>query len=553
MGVKGRVGHLYAPLRDGSRAHQAFRRGVALQASGQADAAIMAYRTATALKPDHADAFYNLGIALGDLGRTSDAITAWERYQVLQPGGLQAYTNLGRALINVGRAADALQHLTKGCTRYPDNPELLALSGRALLRLQQPEAALGALILASDRHLDDPALHTDLSAAFAALGHAEQAATHALTAYRLSPTPCNATTASGAMIGVGDFMEALTLADQAVAVQPRAEAHINRAIALDGMGRFEESVAAGWDAVSVAPGNPTAWHQLATCRLSHGELTPEVWEQFEWRLHLHGRPPWTADKARWVGQDVRGKTVLLHAEQGLGDTLQFVRYAGMVAARGARVVLAVQPSLVRLLGCVPGVHEVAAIGSKLPRFDLFCPLMSLPGLFGTTLDTIPSGVPYIRSARVVTGEGFRVGLAWAGNKAFAEDRQRSLALRDLLPLRSLDGVQLFGLQPGSGDVPELGITDLMAGVTDFADTAAIVAGLDLVITVDTAVAHLAGAMGKPVWMLSHYRGCWRWLQGREDSPWYPTMWIYRQERPRDWSIPMERIRHDLARLVYAMP
>ncbi len=164
------------------------------------------------------------------------------------------------------------------------------------------------------------------------------------------------------------------------------------------MGRFNEAVAAGHNAVRSAPDSPVAWHQLATSRLACGELTAEVWQQFEWRLRLHGTPAWINDKARWTGGDVRGKTVLLHAEQGLGDTLQFVRYAALVAARGARVILAVQSSLVRLLRSVPGVSDIVGIGGPLPPFDLFCPLLSLPRLFGTTLATVQIQCPTSRQA-----------------------------------------------------------------------------------------------------------------------------------------------------------
>lgn len=552
-GRKGR--HGCASLRDGNRAHDAYRRGAALQAKGQVGLAIDAYRTAVKLAPGHADAFHNLGVALFGCGRPSEAIEAWERYLVLRPAEAQAYVSLARALIGVGRAGDAFRHLTDGCARHPNDAGLMALSGKALLRLNQAEAALGALILAADSRPDDAELHGDLSAAFTALGQSEQAAAHALAAFRLAPSAANATTASCAMIGIGAFADALALTEGAIGAQPDcAEAHVNRAIALESLGRHPDAIAAAWDAVRVAPNRAAAWFQLATSRLACGEWTPDVWQQFEWRLHLHGKPSWIADKQRWTGEDVRGKTVLLHAEQGLGDTLQFVRYAALVAGRGARVILAVQPSLVRLLGSVRGVCEVVGIGGRLPPFDMFCPLLSLPLLFGTTLDTVPGALPYITPGSVAAlGGGVRVGLVWAGNKAFADDRQRSLALADLAPLAGIEGVQFYGLQPGADTMPDLpGIIDLMPGVTDFADTAALVAGLDLVIAVDTAVAHLAAAMGKPVWMLSRFRGCWRWLHGRADTPWYPTLRIHRQTRPRDWSGPMKQIRTDLAALAAAV-
>lgn len=357
------------------------------------------------------------------------------------------------------------------------------------------------------------------------------------------------------LIAFGLYHEALALADHVVVLRASSlEALVNRAIALEGLGRFEEAVDAGQQAIAAAPDSAVARQNLDVICLVLDQLTVEAWALYEWRLQLQAKPAWLSAVELWHGQDIAGRTILLHAEQGLGDTLQFVRYAPLVAARGCRVVLAVQPALLRLLQDTPGVDQIVAIGGELPPFDIVCPLLSLPRFFGTTLDTVPPALPYAGkyAAWDDTSEGLRVGLVWAGSKSFGEDRQRSIAIAELAALAGIPGVQFYSLQRAGAEPletpTELGSIDLMPGVQDFADTAALVAGLDLVIAVDTAVAHLAATMGKRVWMLSRFRGCWRWLHERADSPWYPSVRIIRQTRPNDWGGVIAQVRQDLAAL-----
>jgi len=255
-----------------------------------------------------------------------------------------------------------------------------------------------------------------------------------------------------------------------------------------------------------------------------------------------------------MGEDIAGRTILLYAEQGLGDTLQFVRYAPQVAARGARVLLEVQPPLVSVLSGLQGVERVIARGEPLPDFDVECPLMSLPRAFGTTLGNVPTA-PYLRPdsqraahwrERLRGGEGLKVGLVWAGNPRFPGDRLRSPRLEGLRAVLDVPGVRFFGLQKGPGredlervPVPD-GFTDLGPEIDDFADTAAIMANLDLVISSCTGPAHLAGALGVPLWVVLPYSPDWRWLTAREDSPWYPTARLFRQSRVGDWADVAER-------------
>jgi hypothetical protein len=335
---------------------------------------------------------------------------------------------------------------------------------------------------------------------------------------------------------------------------------------LRALGRLPEALEAHEQAVAAAPGDAEARFNRAVTLLSAGDFS-RGWREYEWRwmrTTRRKRGPW------WKGDAPADRTILLHAEQGLGDTLQFVRYAPAVAALGGRIVLEVQPPLVRLCQCLSGIAEVVPAGEAerepSATFDAHCPLMSLPLLFGTTLETIPAAMPYLHPDPTLAAAWreqlpdagvLRVGLCWAGARhtddpgARVIDQRRSLHLAELAPLADIGRVQFISLQKGEAadqlrtPPPGLDVVDPMPRVTDFADTAAIVAGLDLVISVDTAVAHLAGALGRPVWMLSRYDGCWRWLHGRDDSPWYPTMRLYRQQQPYDWTEVVGRLRQDL--------
>ena len=255
------------------------------------------------------------------------------------------------------------------------------------------------------------------------------------------------------------------------------------------------------------------------------------------------------------------KTLPVHAEQGLGDTLQFCRYVTLTAQLGLDVILQVQEPLVRLLGSLPGPTMVLPLGAALPAFDPHCPMMSLPLALGTTLETIPAAIPYLRPDQAKAASwrshlcetpGFCVGVVWAGNPrthniaATATDRRRSIAPTLLEPLSAVPGVRLISLQKDGPPPPaSLSLTEVMAEMADFADTAALVDALDLVISVDTSVAHLAGALGKPVWLMDRFDPCWRWMLNRRDSPWYPTMRLYRQPAPNDWQLVVAEIARDL--------
>jgi len=294
------------------------------------------------------------------------------------------------------------------------------------------------------------------------------------------------------------------------------------------------------------------------------------WKEYEWRwqtTQLSGR-------ARdflaplWDGTAIEDRTILLHAEQGFGDTLQFCRYVPLIAC-GARIILEVQAPLVRLLSRLPGVTQIVAHGDGLPPFDLHCPLLSLPRAFGTTLDTIPAVTPYLSAdpalaanwhERLAGLDDLRIGLVWAGSQRLnrpeeaAFDRRRSIALDAMAPLGEASGVSFISLQKDELAAQaihpphEMRLHDFTADLHDFEDTAALIVNLDLVISVDTSVAHLAGALGKPVWLLNRFDTCWRWLLNRDDSPWYPTLRQFRQPGPGDWNSMIREVRDALQHL-----
>ena len=534
------------------KAQARFRQATGLQRGGSLAQALAAYDAAISLDPGHAEAQEARAATLTALGRHAEAAAAWEAIHARHPDAAGIAGQRGLALSAAGRHDEAFAVLRAATARHPQDASLLAATGTVLLRLNRPQQAVGALLLAVAARPEDAQARSALGIAFLQCDDLDQALLHSAAAFQIAPDGDTAVNYSRVLLDAGDFTQALPVSQQAVQLSGGSPlARNNHALALEGLGRYEEAVQAWSEAVAAAPGDTDTCHKLATLLLGLGRLTADTWALYERRLD--GKAG-VGRVRRWHGEDVAGKTVLLHAEQGLGDTIQFVRYAPMVAARGARVVLAVQPGLVRLLGATPGVDQVVAVGQALPPFDLFCPLLSLPAIFQTTLDTVPPPLRYDLPVGAPAPGDLRVGLVWAGNPGFVNDRRRSVSPDLLAPLTQMARVRCVSLQFGGGTLPAgLCLTDAMEGVGDFADTARRVAELDLVIAVDTAVAHLAATMGKPVWLLSRFLGCWRWLFDRADSPWYPTLRIYRQQRPNEWADVIRRVQDDLHSFRRAAP
>ena len=357
----------------------------------------------------------------------------------------------------------------------------------------------------------------------------------------------------------GKLDKALARYQQALALRPNyAEVHYNRGFTLQEQGKLDEAVASYEQALALRPDYANALLARATCYLAEGDYE-RGWRTYEGRLRIPGFIT-QHNLPRWQGEPLAGRSLLLLAEQGLGDTVHFVRYARLLKKRGARLVLAAPAALGPLLANHPDLDELFILGSagELPRCDFCLPLLSAPGAFLTTASTIPAEVPYLWADPELTDQwrrqlgeiaGYKIGILWQGSSHYPSDRLRSVPLAHFAPLASLPGVRLISLQKGSGseqlatvDFPVLDLSSrLDEAAGPFMDTAAVLRGLDLVVTVDTVIAHLAGALGVPVWVALQFSPDWRWLRGRDDSPWYPTMRLFRQSRFGDWPPVFERM------------
>lgn len=340
------------------------------------------------------------------------------------------------------------------------------------------------------------------------------------------------------------------------------EVYLNFGAALKAQGRLENAIASYQQALILKPNYPKARYNLALALLQHGELR-QGFTEYEWRWQLPHNPPRNFSQPLWDGSNLQGKRILLHAEQGLGDTIQFIRYAPFVASRGGYVIVECQAPLIQLLQTVPGIHQLVAQGETLPQFDVHVPLLSLPHCLDTTLETIPTQIPYVSPPAshhlkldAPQGTLLKVGIAWAGSPKNPNNRHRSLDLAYFSTLFDIPGVAFYSLQKElpAAELARLAdykgrIQDLSNQLHDFTDTAAVVLQLDLVITVDTSIAHLAGALGKSAWVLLNFDPDWRWLIGRETSPWYPSIRLFRQDSPGNWQDVFARVAESLSALV----
>ena len=556
--------------------------GAALEQDGRAQAAAAAYREAVAGAPDLVEAKFGLGRCQHLMGQIEAAVATYREVLAARPQASPVWFNLGMALHALRRPADAASAFRAAVTSAPDNAEAWVNLAFMLELADQPEAALGACEAARAAGIALPALLVNHASALRALGRFEAAIALCTEVLRQTPGDADAyATLTATLAEMGQYDRAIATADLALEYHPGlARVESNKGIALLGLGRIEAAIATLRRGVAANPADPDIAVNLALALLTSGTHMREGFALFEHRRRQITAAARGFSRPCWQGEDIAGRTLLLHAEQGFGDTLQFIRYVKLVAASGARIILEVQPELARLCAALPGIEpggiQVVATGAALPDFDLHCPLLSLPHVFGTDLTTIPAAIPYLAvdpalanlwasrlSTGPVGGTGLRVGLVWAGHaqshRAYARriDPRRSLALATLAPLGAVPGIAFVSLQKGAPAEelanPPFTISDPMAEVKDFAETAAIIAGLDLVISVDTAVAHLAGALGKPVWMLSRFDGCWRWLRERQDSPWYPTLRLYRQPSPGDWAPALAALAADLAKLSTEAP
>jgi len=554
-------GRLTALLPEFAPLHAAL--GVARKRAGDLDGAVASYTRAEALDPGDPAIPFNLGLALSDAGRPEAAAEAYGRAAAIAPNLVEAWVNLGNLRREIGQPEAAAEAYRQALKLTPDDAATWSRLGVALDEMGDSTAALESYrkAIALDQACADA--HYNLGIALKAQGDLGAAIDSYRQALAADPDQPDALYNLGlAQQADGDAGAAEASYRAALAENPdQAQARNNLGTVLLGQGQVSEAVdiyraGAGDDPAATAHAN-TAWN-LGVALLLAGELA-EGWQWYEWRFARNGAVPPTFDVPRWHLDAPPDARVLVHAEQGYGDALHFIRYVSMVAARCGAVVLEVPPHLKTLLRGFAGAQVVSA-GDRLPDFDFHMPLLSLPGVFATTLDTIPADVPYIMppADRLadwqdrLAGPGRRVGLVWRGNPDHVNDHNRSLDPALLAPLLAAPGCQFFSLQkaPADGDWPALQglgtVTDLAPALTDFAETAAAIAGLDLVITVDTAVAHLAGALGRPCWVLLPHVPDWRWLMDRGDSPWYPSLRLFRQAASADWPAVVDHVAAALA-------
>ena len=365
-----------------------------------------------------------------------------------------------------------------------------------------------------------------------------------------------------ALRAIGDYEEAARAHEKSLALEGDAgRVHYNLALVRRDLGELEAALQGFAAAEEHGFKSSEMFWDRALTYLVSGDL-PRGFREYEWRWQLPESPPRYANIEAWAGQPFEDRTLLVHTEQGFGDALQFLRYLPMAAARGGRVIYECPPPLRRLVAnsALSEGIELLEPGAEAPRPDYQIALLSLARVFETTLDTIPGPVPYLQPPEdgpqlQIASDGLRVGLVWAGKPTHKNDRNRSMPLETMLPLLEMPNVRFVGLQKGEGsDQPKsLGADALVINIgermRDFADTASILRQLDLLISVDTSVVHLAGAVGTPVWALIPYSPDWRWLYGRDDTPWYPSVRLFRQETPKDWPTVVARARRELEALV----
>lgn len=579
--VQGRQGQLTAAaetLRQAAvlaplNAETHYNLGVVCQTLERLDEAVASYRQALRLRPGHAEAHNNLGFALTRLGRFDEAEAELREALRLKPDHAPAHNNLGLVLGKKNLPAQAISAFRRAIELNADYVEAWLNLGIALQTSDQLAEAVACYERVLRKEPRSAKALNNLGYALAQQGKLTEATANLEEAVRISPENASAYNNMGlALARLGKIPEAIDSLRRALALRPRyAAAHNNLGMALCQQSQFDEAKQQFDAAIEVDPGYVDAHLNRAQLALVRGDLLGG-WTDYEWRWKMPGLSAARSSKPAWDGSPVRGRTILLRAEQGLGDTIQFIRFAAVLERLGARVVVQCQKSLLPLLARTPGVAAWAAHDAPEPDCDFQAPLLSVPRLLRLALDDIPAATPYVFADPVLQERwrgdlgqraGFKIGIAWQGNPKYVQDRLRSIPLRHFAALAKVPGVRLISLQKGHG-TEQLREADGLFVVEDisdrltesagaFTDTAAAMTSVDLVITSDTATAHLAGALDVPVWVALSVYPHWAWLLGRPDSPWYPTMRLFRQPRLGDWETVFAQMAEALGPLTSVAP
>lgn len=575
--------------------------GIAFSRQGKFVEAEQAFRRAVSQRADFAQAWNNLGLALLDQRKPSEAEACFREAIRKRPELGNAHGNLGHALMELGKSEEALACFREAVRFDPQSPDAHNNLGNALREVGQLDESAGALLRAIGLRPQYADAHNNLGITRSRQNKYDEAIQHYEEALRLRPNyPAGHNNLGIALAHQGKRPESMASYRHALRLKPDyAEAHNNLAIVLSQAGYFDDALAEYEQALTLRTNYPEAHSNLGITLTELGRTQFALeqfdkaiglrtdyadahmnraltylligdfqrgWEDYEWRWKCKDFNPRNFPHPRWKDEPIDGRRVLLHTEQGLGDTFQFVRYARLVKQLGAEVLIRAPGPLLKMLRLCPYLSGVFLEGGELPDFDFHIPLLSLPRKFNTTLETIPSGEPYLFADPSLVERwrnelsyinAFKVGINWQGNPKYRGDQRRSIPLAHFGPLSSIPGVRLLSLQMGFGteqlreirfSVSELGY-QVDKGAGAFMDTAAIMMNLDLFITSDTALAHLAGALGIPTWLALPYAPDWRWLLNRDDCPWYPNMRLFRQYEFDDWESIFERMADQLRNLV----
>jgi tetratricopeptide (TPR) repeat protein len=565
---------------------------------GQHGAAEELIRRAIAVNPSNVIYYGNLGQVLAALGRRSEEIEAYRKIIALRTDLPEGYYNLGIALAEAKRHEESIAAYRRALDLRPDYYEALTNLAGLLGKQEQYQEAVALYRRALALHADAADAHYNLATTLDAMGDTTAAIAEFQEALKLQPRHVEALTNLGkALIDAGRPDDAMAASSQAIALAPNLPlAHVNAAISLLARENFDDALASLRRAATLAPDHAQVLNTLGNVLRMRGEIDEALdlhrrakdadpqsanaefslgylqllrgnyedgWRGYEARGKIKGIVQKVIPGPMWDGSDLAGKRIVVHYDQGLGDTLQFVRFVPQIKSRRGHVILYCQDSLRRLLQGQCEVDQVIDSEQSLPQYDLRVPISSLPYLLKTTLATIPAQVPYLTPdpalvehwrQRLQGDSRLKVGLAWAGNPNRMGDRERSMQLQTLAPLAQVPNARFFSLQKGPAAAqaiappPGMDLVDWSEQLTDFADTAALVANLDLIITVDTAAAHLAGALARPTWVMLQLSPDWRWLLDRTDSPWYPTATLFRQPAFGAWDQVVKKLPHSLAAL-----
>lgn len=534
--------------------------------AGRLPAAEQIYRQVLATDPNQPNALERLGVLAHQVGRHDLAVEYITK--AIQSYGAEAafHNNLGEAYRALQKFPEAMACYRQALQLQPDGAEAHNNLGLVLAVQRQFDEATACFQRAVQLKPEFAEAHNNMGAVLQDQKRASAAVAWHQRAVQLKPEFAEAHSNLGnAQRQLGHVAEAVASYQSALQLKPNfVDGHNNLGIALQNQGQVIEAIACYERAMQLKPDHADAHWNRSFAWLLRGDFS-HGWLEYEWRWQRKDFPRRAFHQPLWDGRSLEERTILLHAEQGLGDSIQFLRYAPLVQQRGARVVVECQERLLPLFAGCPGIDALVAGGRELPPFDVHAPLLSLPGLFKTTLEDIPASIPYVFATpeliekwrdKLGTTEGVRIGIAWQGNPTYHSDRCRSIPLARFAPLAQIPSVRLISLQKGPG-VEQLAEACDLFGVVDysseldeqagpFMDTAALMMNLDLVITSDSVTAHLAGALGVPVWVALPIAPDWRWLLDRDDSPWYPTMRLFRQARFGDWDDVFSRIATELA-------